>query len=646
MIPPRYERVFGPRPGGGDGARVIFCVERAALTGGDEAVALAAGLARTLDDHGWEARLVTEPDWRTISPDVDVVVGCSPRFAPATAPGGPVVLGWATDVRGFAARTDLGAYDGLLAPSRLAADHLAQAFAGPVTVLPPAVDPGLFPSGDAVNARRGTLDAAVLDPTPLVNALRRLGGAVAARCPASAGHREFGVVPLPLLHAAMAGALPVATSRLGLADLGLDDVEAGTDPAASAGLLTAAARQPGASAARAQRLRATIRAGHTWRQRVAVFQAAVDDAQEARQRIPATVGYFPDYPENPYQRMLYAHAAATGVRVVPLADPARFPAVRDDGKDLDRHVLHIQWTAPLLQVASGPLDATRRLEAFKESVARFRDRGGRLLWTVHNVLPHEMRFRMAELELAEFLARSADRIHVLGEETIAAAAPFYRLPAEKVVVIPHASYLDVYPDCIGTEEARRRLGLLDGEIGILLFGVIRPYKGLDTLLDAFDRVLAADPRLRLLVAGRPSASPRVDIWRQRCAEHPRIVSALRYIEPAEVQLWLRACDLVVLPYQAVLNSGALHLALAFGRPVIAPAVGVVAAQVEPAFASTFAPGDDDDMVRAIGDAVTRLTTPEAGAAALAAAERWGPAQMSQAFYELLESLIPGIAPAR
>lgn len=638
MIPPRYEGVFAGRPVG-DGVRVAFCVDTVSLTCGDEAAVLAAGLARTLCDHGWDAYLVPASGWRSLGQDVDVVVGCSPRFAPASAPGGPVVLGWAGQVADFAARRDLAAYDGLLAPSELAADLLARHFAGPISVLAPAVDAGLFPSGDTVAARTGTLDADAQARTPLVNALRRLGSAVAVLCASPAGHREFGVIPLTLLHAAMAGALPVATSRLGLAELGLADVEAVTEPARATDVLATAAQHPGAAAARAQRLRSVVRERHTWRQRLDAFGAAVERAQQAREGIPATVGYFPDYPENPYQRMLYAQSVASGLRVVPVADPLRFPVVRDDSKDLDRHVLHIQWTAPLLQVATGPLDATRRLEMFKESVSRFRERGGRLLWTVHNVLPHELRFRIAELELAEFLARSADRIHVLGKETLDAAAPFYRLPPEKVEVIPHCSYLDVYPDCIGSAEARRRLGLLDGEIGILLFGVIRPYKGLDLLLDVFDRLLAADPRLRLLVAGRPSASPRVDIWRERCAAHPRIVSALQYIEPSEVQVWMRASDLVILPYQAVLNSGALHLALAFGRPVVAPAVGVVASQVDPSFAATFAPGDPDGMERAIQDAVARLITPAASAAALAAAERWAPAQMSQAFYELVESLV-------
>jgi glycosyltransferase involved in cell wall biosynthesis len=635
-----YERVLSGQPSGA-GTRVAFCVESTVLSVLEEPAVLAAGLARTLCDHGWDAFLVAEPAWRDLGQDVDVIVACSARYSPADAPGGPVLLGWPTDLRPWIARADLAAYDGLLAPSRLAAERLARAHTGPVTVLFPAVDPSMYPQGDAVAVRQGTVGGTGGGGggSDLFPALRRFGEVVAVACPSSLGQREFGVVPLRLLHAIGAGALPIATSRLGLSDLDLTGVEVAHDPAGTADALAAAKERPGEAAARAQRLRSGVWARHTWRHRLTAFAAAVEEAKQARQAVPATVGFFPNYPENPYQRMLYRSAVASGLRVVPLADPGASPVVRDDGKDLDRHVLHIQWTAPLLQVATGPFDAARRLEVFKESVARFRERGGRVLWTVHNVLPHEVRFRVAEVELCEFLAQAADRIHVLGEETLAAAAPVYRIPPEKVAVIPHASYLDVYPDFVGRDEARRRLGLLEGEVGILLFGVIRPYKGLDQLFEVFERALAADPRLRLLVAGQPSASAQVNEWRERCAAHPRIVSALRYIDPAEVQVWMRAADLVVLPYTSVLNSGALHLALTFGRPVIAPALGVVARHVDPSFATTFPPGDNDRMVSAIESAVRDLLTPEASAAARAAAEAYGPSDMSQDFLALVRELV-------
>lgn len=622
-----------------NGTRVAFCVESVALTAGDESAALAAGLARTLRDHGWDAYLVPASDWANLDQSVDVIVGCSARFSPVDAPGGPIVLGWATDLRQLIERSDIAAFDGLLVPSRLAVDRLARLFSGPVTALLPAVDARLFPAGDAVIARQGTFDAAARPGAPLDKALRQYGNAVAVRCESPPGHREFGVVPLTLLHVLAAGALPVATSALGLREMGLDDVEVASDPAAMDAALAATVRQPDAASARAHRMRTAVWERHLWRHRMVDLTTAIDAAKAARARISATIGYFPNYAANPYQRMLYAQSAASGVRVVPIADPSSAPVVRDDGKELDRQVLHIQWTGPLLQVATGPFDAARRLETFKESVSRFRARGGRVLWTIHNVLPHEVRFQFAEIELCEFLARSADRIHVLGEETLAAAEPHYELPPEKVVVIPHASYIDIYPDWVGREEARRRMGLEADEIALLLFGVIRPYKGLDMLLDVFDRVLQTDARLRLLVAGQPSASPSVDIWRERCASHPRIISALRYIDPSEVQLWMRAADLVILPYTSVLNSGALHLALTFGRPVVAPAVGVVPRQVDPSFATTFRPGDADSMVAAIHDAVKHLVNPDASAAARAAAERYTPADMSRDFSELVGSVV-------
>ena len=623
-----------------EGLRVAFCVESTTPSVDDEPGTLAAGLARALRDYGWDAFCVPQESWRDVGQELDVIVACSSRYTPVDTPGGPVLLGWAGEVASWAARPDLAAYDGLLAPSRLGADRLAREFTGPICVLLPAVDPTLCPNGERVAVRRGTLGGpnGGRRGVERVPPLRRYGEVIAALCPSSPGHREFGVVPLRLLHAVAAGALPVATSRLGLADLDLTDVDVALDTAAVGDALDSAAQQPAVSAARAQRMRNAVWAGHTWRHRLAAFAAAVEEARQARTAVRGTVGFFPNYPENPYQQMLYADSVASGFRIVPLPDPIASPVVRDDGKSLEGQILHIQWTAPLLQVASGPLDAARRLEAFKESVTRFRERGGRVLWTIHNVLPHEVRYLMAEIELCEFLARSSDRIHVLGDETVAAAKPYYDLPVDKLALVPLASFLDIYPDFVGREEARRRLGLLDEEIALLLFGVIRPYKGLDMLLEVFDRALASDPRLRLLVAGRPSASPRVDIWRERCSAHPRVVSALRFIDDAEVQIWMRASDLVVLPYQSILNSAALQLAVAFGLPVVGPIDGVVASQLDPSFAATFRPGDADDLLRAIQDGVKRLLTPQASAAALAAARSYTPIQMSREFTQVVTTL--------
>ena len=78
---------------------------------------------------------------------------------------------------------------------------------------------------------------------------------------------------------------------------------------------------------------------------------------------------------------------------------------------------------------------------------------------------------------------------MLSSGTVEAAAPLYEIPASKVLHIPHPAYLGVYPD---TSEAyaRRHYGIEADDIVFGVIGNLRPYKGLDDLLDAFESVAA------------------------------------------------------------------------------------------------------------------------------------------------------------
>jgi len=105
-----------------------------------------------------------------------------------------------------------------------------------------------------------------------------------------------------------------------------------------------------------------------------------------------------------------------------------------------------------------------------------------------------------------------------------------------------------------------------------LVGHLRAYKGLDELLDAFEALAALPPdarRRRLLIAGTPGADPSIDALLGRARVHPDVVVDARRIPAEELSIPLRASDVIVLPYGSSLNSGALLLALSFGRPVIA-----------------------------------------------------------------------------
>ena len=109
----------------------------------------------------------------------------------------------------------------------------------------------------------------------------------------------------------------------------------------------------------------------------------------------------------------------------------------------------------------------------------------------------------------------------------------------------------------------------------LFFGRIVPYKGLDTLLQAF-ALLRADFECRLILAGEGDLAPYADLLKNQSA----IEIINRWILEDEIGDLFARCDLVVLPYSSASQSGVIPIAAAFGIPVVATREGGMAEQVE------------------------------------------------------------------
>lgn len=445
------------------------------------------------------------------------------------------------------------------------------------------------------------------------------------------------VIGIGASEAAAAGAVPVVRSRVGLTEVGLGTAASFVSASTLDATLRTLLADVGATRARGARLAALV-----------ADRPPLDllPAGPRATRRPLTLGFFPDLrATNPYQDMLYSGLAGVGVRAAPVADALADAVLRDDGGRLDAYAFHLHWTSAIVQDGTSVFDAADRLRRFRERIVDLRRRGGRLVWTIHNALPHELRYREPEIELCRFLAAEADLVHVMSEQTFAATAPWYSLPADRTVVIPHASYRGWYPDLMPRDEARRRLGLLPHEVGLLALGGIRPYRGLDRLLDVFETLSAGDARLRLLVAGRPGPGPGMAALVDRCVAHPRITGQFRHIPPAALQLWSRAADLAVLPYRSILNSGAFQLAQSFDLPVVAPRDGTLRALLDPACTIGFDPADTGDLRRAVEDGIELAADPVRAAAAREAARRtaaaYPPAAMGADFARALLAAVPG-----
>lgn len=254
-------------------------------------------------------------------------------------------------------------------------------------------------------------------------------------------------------------------------------------------------------------------------------------------------------------------------------------------------VVHVQWLMH-------PEREYRWLEAFHAL-------GVPVVMTAHNILPHD-----AAPEARKTWARLyevADGIIVHYRGGVAELAAL-GTDLEKVSVIPHGNYCGIQEltqrpgDAMGRREAaRQRLGLSPTAPVVLSFGLMRPYKGLQYLLPAFAAVHRQMPDARLILAGRaPNGFQSVQAEIDRLGLGAVTRAFPSYLPLGDVADLFEASDLVVLPYVEASQSGVVHLAYAYSRPVVATRVGgIPEAVIEGETGALVAPRDVDELARAV-----------------------------------------------
>lgn len=155
------------------------------------------------------------------------------------------------------------------------------------------------------------------------------------------------------------------------------------------------------------------------------------------------------------------------------------------------------------------------------------------------------------------------------------------LPEERVTVIPHGVFT-YYRELVSDVEESGQASQLAGKKRVLFFGVLKPYKGVDVLLEAFARLPEPVAKAAVLqIVGYPKMPIEpLQSLAQRLGIESRVFWDLRFVEEAELAVYFAQADVVVLPYRRIDQSGVLMVALAFGKPVVASRVGGFAETVE------------------------------------------------------------------
>lgn len=260
----------------------------------------------------------------------------------------------------------------------------------------------------------------------------------------------------------------------------------------------------------------------------------------------------------------------------------------------DYDVLHIHWPERLFRGSS----LVRRIVkpvALLALLTGLRVRGIPLVRTLHNVAPHEPGAGL-ERFLLRLIDRRTDVFIVLNDHT--------PVPGDQPVArIAHPHYRAPYGRHAVSEVVPGRL---------LYCGVIRPYKGVPELIDAF--AAWGDPATSLRIVGQPSADMAGRI--EAVAGQDAVSVRLGYVSDADLVAEMTAAELVVLPYRAMHNSGVLFAALSVGRPVLVPRNPVttdLAAEIGDDWILTYDGGLSPDV---LADALTAVRAARSAAPTL------------------------------
>lgn len=277
-------------------------------------------------------------------------------------------------------------------------------------------------------------------------------------------------------------------------------------------------------------------------------------------------------------------------------------------------VVHYQWlTVPLLDARLLPPTRPR-------------------VMTAHYILPPRPSRR--QLAAARTVFGRMDAVVAHSEHGASRLREEVGLDPARVRAIPHGAfdYLTRLPE---DKPLPAELAGAEGPV-ILSFGLLRPYKGLETLLEAFRQVKGAE----LWIVGNPRME--VEPLRRLAAEAAgRVRFVTRFVEDAEIPAIFRRADLLVLPYLDAEHSGVLYTGLAFAKPMVLSAVGGFPEVAETGAARLVPPGDTASLATALSDLTADTAARErlSGAAAHAAAGPFSWDEAARRTLDLYQELI-------
>jgi glycosyltransferase involved in cell wall biosynthesis len=261
-------------------------------------------------------------------------------------------------------------------------------------------------------------------------------------------------------------------------------------------------------------------------------------------------------------------------------------------------LLHVQWWSWVLA------------PPFALIMFFFRWRHKPVVTTVHNVRPHESS-RYADIA-RRIIFLLSDHFIVHSSRNKTDMQRYYNIPAQRISIIPHGVLSFPVDITVPVQQAKSLLGLNPDCQTILAFGAIRPYKGLDNLIEAVASLKRILPRLVLMIVGQPWED-----WHhyqnkiEALGLSNSVCLQLGFIPSNRIASYFQAADLVVLPYRHFhAQTGVGMIALSMGKALLVSNVGGLPDLVSDR-KSVVPPDDSSALAERLADIFTTPGLPSA-----------------------------------
>lgn len=271
--------------------------------------------------------------------------------------------------------------------------------------------------------------------------------------------------------------------------------------------------------------------------------------------------------------------------------------VIDNARRGDIALLH--WPSFLYSVNASMGACLASFFRFTALLVLLRIKGTRLVWIAHNLMPHDpSRIRQLDIIGRRLVVRLSERILVHGQHAANVLQERFPGALGKIVLIPHGHWIDHYKREMSPERARLKLGIPKEAFVYLFIGACKSYKGLDALVTAFRSCGTGD---FLVIAGKFQDPIYEAQILSLIGRNGQVIMRSGFIEDDDLQMYLRACNVVVAPYREILTSGTAMLAMSFGRPIVSIKAGFLIDVVDETVGLLFDATDPAGLVDALQD---------------------------------------------